>query len=166
MHWAAHGHTAAEVIAARASAAKPHMGLTNWKNAPTGPVRKPDVTIAKNYLTEDELKALNLIVSAYLDFAELQAAHSQADAHGRLDRQARRFLQLSERDILTHAGKISHEAARLKAEAEYDTFRAAQAALPQPVDQHFQDAIDELKKIEGEVKKSPKRPKRRKEKDE
>ena len=76
------------------------------------------------------------------------------------------FIRITERDILTHAGKISHETARLKAEAEYDTFRAAQAALPQPVDQHFQDAIDELKKIEGEVKKTPKRPKRRKEKDE
>ncbi len=114
MHWAAHGHTAAEVIASRASAAKPHMGLTNWKNAPAGPVRKPDVTIAKNYLAEDELKALNLIVSAYLDFAELQAT-SRRPMHMRdwitkLDD----FLKLSERDILTHAGKISHETARLR----------------------------------------------------
>lgn len=68
------------------------------------------------------------------------------------------FIRISDRDILTHAGKISHDTARLKAEAEYDTFRAAQATVPQPVDQHFQDAIDELKKIEGEVKKTPKRP--------
>jgi len=161
MHWAAHGHTAAEVIAARADAALPHMGLTNWKNAPTGPVRKPDVAIAKNYLNEDELKALNLIVSAYLDFAELQALNrkpmSMADWIAKLDD----FLKLSDRHILPHAGKVSHETARLKAESEYETFRVTQAALPQPVDQHFQDAIDELKKVEGEVKKTPKRPKRR-----
>ncbi len=160
LHWAAHGHTAAEVIASRASAAQPHMGLTNWKNAPTGPVRKPDVTIAKNYLTEDELKALNLIVSAYLDFAELQALNrkpmTMADWIAKLDD----FIRITERQILTHAGKISHDTARLKAEAEYDTFRVAQAALPQPVDQHFQEAIDELKKIEGEVKKTPKRRRR------
>lgn len=114
MHWAAHGHTAAEVIATRVSAAKPHMGLTNWKNAPSGSVRKPDVTIAKNYLTEDELKALNLIVSAYLDFAELQATSRRPmhmrDWIAKLDD----FLKLSERNILTHAGKISHDTARPK----------------------------------------------------
>ena len=166
MHWAAHGHTAAEVIAARADAAQPHMGLTNWKNSPTGPVRKPDVAIAKNYLNEDELKALNLIVSAYLDFAELQATSRRPmhmrDWIAKLDD----FLKLSERNILTHAGKVSHETARLKAEAEYEKFHATQATLPQPVDQHFQDAIDELKKIESEAKKTPKRARRRKEQDE
>ena len=157
LHWAAHGHTAAEVITARVDAAKPQMGLTNWKNAPAGPVRKPDVAIAKNYLTEDELKALNLIVSAYLDFAELQATSRRpmhmTDWIAKLDD----FLKLSERDVLTHAGKVSHESARLKAEAEYESYRADQAALPQPVDQHFADAIDELMKIEGEVKQKPRR---------
>lgn len=163
IHWAIHGHTAAEIVHARADSTKPNMGLTTW----TGDkLRKGDVTIAKNYLNEDELKALNLIVSAYLDFAELQALNRKpmhmADWIAKLDD----FIRITERDILTHAGKISHEAARLKAEAEYDTFRAAQVALPQPVDQHFQDAIDELKKIEGEVKKTPKRRRRRKEKDE
>ena len=157
MHWAAHGHTAAEVITSRASAAKPHMGLTNWKNGPAGPVRKPDVAIAKNYLDADELEALNRVVNAYLEFAELQATSRRPmrmrDWIAKLDD----FLELSERNVLTHAGKVSHETARLKAEAEYDTFRAAQAALPQPVDQHFKDAIDELKKIEKQVKKQPKR---------
>ena len=121
LHWAAHGHTAAEVITARVDAAKPHMGLTNWKNAPGGPVRKPDVAIAKNYLTEDELKALNLIVSAYLDFAELQATSRRPmhmhDWIAKLDD----FLKLSERDVFTHAGKVSHETARLNAEAEYES---------------------------------------------
>jgi len=163
MHWAAHGHTAAEVIAARSSAVKPHMGLTNWKNAPAGPVRKTDVAIAKNYLNADELDALNRIVNAYLEFAELQATGRRPmhmrDWIAKLDD----FLKLSDRDILTHAGKVSHETARLKAEAEFDTFRTTQAALPQPVDEHFANAIDELKKMEGEVKKKPGRPKRRKE---
>jgi len=128
MHWAAHGHTAAELIAARADAAKPRMGLTNWKNAPTGPVRKPDVAIARNYLNEEELNALNLIVSAYLDFAELQALNrkpmSMTDWIAKLDD----FIRISDRDILTHADKVSHDTARLKAESEYDTFRVTQAA--------------------------------------
>ncbi len=150
MHWATHGHTAAEIVHARADAKKPRMGLTSWTG---NKIRKDDVSIAKNYLNEDELKALNLIVSAYLDFAELQAMRrkpmTMADWIAKLDD----FIRISDREILTHAGRISHETARLKAEAEYESFRAAQAALPQPVDQHFADAIDELKKIEGEAKK-------------
>ena len=89
MHWAAHGHTAAEIVRGRADATKPHMGLTSWKNAPDGPVRKTDVAVAKNYLTQPEIESLNLIVSAYLDFAELQARSHRPHAHGRLDRQAR-----------------------------------------------------------------------------
>ena len=153
MHWAAHGHTAAEVIAARTDAGKPNMGLTSWKNAPAGPVRKNDVSIAKNYLNAEEIDVLNRIVNAYLEFAELQATGKRpmhmADWIVKLDD----FLTLSDRDILTHAGKVSHETAKLKAEAEYETFCIAQAALPQPVDQHFADAVDELKKIEVEVKK-------------
>jgi hypothetical protein len=157
MHWAAHGHTAAEVVAARADADKPQMGLTTWKNAPAGPVRKPDVSIAKNYLDEEELDVLNRIVSLYLEYAELQAKSKRpmhmADWIAKLED----FLKSSDRPILTHAGKVSHETARSKAEAEFEKYSATQAALPQPVDQHFQDAIDELKKIEGEVKKTPKR---------
>jgi hypothetical protein len=160
MHWAAHGHTAAEVIAARADAGKPHMGLTSWKNAPAGPIRKGDVSIAKNYLNREEIDALNLIVSAYLEFAEVRAKsrkpmHMQ-DWIAKLDE----FLKLSDREILTHAGKMSHETAKLTAETEYETFRAAQAVLPHPVDQDFADAIDELNKIEDQAKK--KKPGRKK----
>ena len=115
MHWAAHGHTAAEIIAARADASKPNMGLTSWKNAPAGPVRKADICIAKNYLGAEEIDALNRIVTAYLEFAELQAK-SKRPMHMRdwivkLDA----FLSLSDREILTHAGKISHELAKLTA---------------------------------------------------
>jgi len=111
MHWAAHGHTAAEIVRQRADATKPHLGLTAWKNAPAGPVRKADVTIAKNYLSHDEIDALNQIVSAYLEFAELQAKGRRpmhmADLIAKLDD----FLKLSERDILTHLGKVSHQEA-------------------------------------------------------
>jgi hypothetical protein len=119
MHWAAHGHTAAEIIRDRADAAKPRMGLTSWKNAPGGPIRKTDVTIAKNYLTEPEIEALNLIVSAYLDFAELQARSHRpmhmADWITKLDD----FLRLGDREILTHAGSISHQLAEEHAHTQY-----------------------------------------------
>lgn len=122
MHWAAHGHTAAEVIRLRADAGKPNMGLTTWKNAPAGPVRKGDVAVAKNYLSREEIDALNLIVSAYLDFAELQARGHKpmhmADWIAKLDA----FLQLSERDILTNAGRFSHDDAERHAVAQYERF--------------------------------------------
>jgi hypothetical protein len=119
MHWAAHGHTAAEIVRQRADATQPHMGLTSWKNAPAGPVRKTDVTVAKNYLTQPEIETLNLIVSAYLDFAELQARSRRpmhmAEWIAKLDD----FLRLSDREILTHAGRISHELAEEYAHAQF-----------------------------------------------
>jgi hypothetical protein len=154
MHWAIHGHTAAEIVHGRADATRTNMGLTSWAGDKP---RKSDVTIAKNYLAEDELRALNLIVSAYLDFAELQATSRKpmmmTDWIAKLDD----FIRIADRDILTHAGKISHDEAKLKAEAEYAAYRAAQDKLPQPVDQHFAESIDELKKIEGQLKKGPRR---------
>lgn len=157
MHWAISGQTAAEIVHIRADANKPLMGLTSHAGAKP---RKSDVSIAKNYLTEDELKALNLIVSAYLDFAELQAFSRKpmcmVDWIAKLDD----FIRMTDRQILTHTGKISHETAKLKAEAEYEIFRAAQAASPRPVDRHFAEAIDELKKIEGAVKKKSGRKKK------
>ncbi len=153
MHWAAHGHTAAEVIHRRADASQPHMGLTSW--AGDRP-RKTDVSIAKNYLNQEEIESLNLIVSAYLDFAELQARNRRpmhmADWIAKLDD----FLRLSERDILTHAGKISHEQAVEKAEIEFERYRQTQAVLPQPVDQHFEQSLDELKQIEQQKNVPPK----------
>ena len=141
MHWAAHGHTAAEVIHARADAEQPNMGMTNWKG---GKIRREEVSIAKNYLNSDELEALNLIVSLYLDFAELQARNrkpmTMLDWITKLDD----FMRLSEHEILTHAGKVSHETAKLKAEAELDKFRVQQDALPSPVEKHFEEAIKKL----------------------
>jgi hypothetical protein len=119
MHWAAHRHTAAEIVKQRADAAKPNMGLTTWKNAPAGQIRKADVGIAKNYLTQEEIQALNLIVSAYLEFAELQAQNHHpmhmTDWIAKLDN----FLRLSDRDILTHAGKISHGLAQEHAQTQF-----------------------------------------------
>ena len=153
MHWAAHGQTAAEVIAARADASKPNMGLTSW----TGEVvRKADVAIAKSYLGAEELEALNRIVNAYLEFAELQALARKpmymAGWIAKLDD----FLRLSERQILQHAGKVTHEAAVAKAELEYDRFAKARAALPSPAEKHFDEAISAVKQLEG---KRPRRPK-------
>ena len=103
LHWAIHGHTAAEIITSRADASKPHMGLTTWKNSPGGPIRRADVDVAKNYLTADELAALNRIVTIYLDYAELQAERRHpmhmVDWIQKLDA----FLQFNEQNILTHA---------------------------------------------------------------
>jgi hypothetical protein len=126
LHWAITGMTAAEIIAARADADKPHMGLTAWKRAPAGKVLKSDVTIAKNYLAEDEIKALERIVSMYLDFAEDQAARQRpmrmADWVEKLDR----FLSFNEYEILANAGEVSAAVAKQLAEGEYDKFRVAQ----------------------------------------
>ena len=149
MHWAVVGQTAAEIVHNRASAAKPKMGLTSWSGDQP---RKIDVAVAKNYLNEAELKALNLIVSAYLDFAELQAMSHRPMYMAGWVRKLDDFIRISDRDILLHAGAISHDVARLKAEAEYETFRATQDALPQPVDRHFVECLAELKKIDGDAK--------------
>jgi len=145
MHWAAHGQTAAEVIAARADAGKPNMGLMTW---PGSRLRKTDVAVAKNYLNEKELGDLNLIVSLYLDFAELQARSrrmmTMRDWIAKLDD----FMRISDREILTHAGQMSHEAALARAEAEFEKFRRIEDAKPTPVEQHFIEAIEQVKQLE------------------
>ncbi len=154
MHWAAHGHTAAEIVHRRVDASQPKMGLTSGT---ADKPRKTGIAIAKNYLNEDEIKTLNLIVSAYFDFAELQALNRKPMYMADWITKLADFLRLSDRDILTHAGKISHADASLKAEAEFERFRQAQAALPQPVDQHFEQTLDELKKIEKPRPQLPKK---------
>jgi len=154
MHWAAHGHTAAEVIARRADARQPHMGLTSFGG--TEP-RRSEVSVAKNFLTAEELDTLNRIVMAYLEFAELQARGRRAmhmrDWVAKLDD----FLKLGDHDVLTHAGSVSAEAARLKAEAEYDAYRRQLDRLPAPVER------DLTKALEAAVDKLP-TPKRREKK--
>ena len=129
LHWATHGKTAAEVIKTRASATKKNMGLTTWKNSPDGPIRKQDVSIAKNYLSEDELAALNRTVTMYLDYAEDQAVSRNpmhmADWVKKLDG----FLQFNEKNILTHAGKISHQMALEHAETEFEKYEVVRRRI-------------------------------------
>jgi hypothetical protein len=143
VHWAITGQTAAEIVHGRVDAAKPNLGLTNWRGAV---IRKPDVVIAKNYLTEPELAALNNLVEQYLIFAQGQAMRRipmhMADWIKKLDA----FLTLNERDILTHAGRISHEVALAKAEWEYDKFKALTVGAPHLVDAAFEEAVKQLTK--------------------
>ena len=150
MHWAAHGHTAAEIVDSRADSTKPNMGMSSWTGAkPT----KSDTGVAKNYLSADELDILNRIVSLYLDFAELQAFNRKPmkmqDWVSKLDD----FLKISERDILTHAGSVSHETALQKAHSEYDKFHARELNKPTAVEKHFEKAVEEVKKLESGRKK-------------
>ena len=144
MHWAAHGHTAAEVIVQRADAATPNMGLTSY----SGPKpRRSDVVIAKNYLNADELDTLNRIVVAYLEFAELRARGRRSMTMAAWIDKLDDFLKLGEHDVLTHAGRVSAEAARLKAEAEYEAYRRQLDALPAPVER------DMTRELEAAAKK-------------
>jgi hypothetical protein len=152
MHWATHGHTAAEIIHQRADATQPFMGMKSTR--PGGIIKREDAAIAKNYLNEEELRVLNRIVNLYLEFAELQAIErrpmTMSDWITKLDE----FLNLSGRELLKHAGKISAKSARTKAELEFDRYRAIQDALPRPVDADFEKASAELlKKLPTRKKK-------------
>ena len=152
VHWAITGQTAAEIVHQRVDAAKPRLGLTNWRGAV---IRKQDVAIAKNYLSEPELAALNNLVEQYLIFAEGQAMRRvpmhMVDWIKKLDA----FLTLNERDILTHAGRISHEAAQAKAEAEYEKFRVLEDAKPSPAGKDFEAAMKKLKQLKPGKKNKP-----------
>lgn len=155
MHWAAHGHTAAELIQLRADAQLPNMGMTSWRGAiPT----KQDAEVAKNYLGAEEIETLNRIVNIYLEFAELQARARKPmymqDWIAKLDE----FLRITERELLTHAGKVSHEVAIEKAHAVYDEYRQKTAELPSPVERDFEAAVRKV----GRIAKAPKTVKPRK----
>ncbi|RAW63631.1 virulence RhuM family protein [Faecalibacterium hattorii] len=131
MHYAVHRHTAAELIYERADAEKPHMGLHTWKDAPNGKIKKSDVSVAKNYLTEDEMKSMELIVSAYLDLAENRARRhipmTMEDWAKRLDI----YLQADDLEVLRDAGKISAQLAKMHAETEFEKYRVVQDRLYQ-----------------------------------
>lgn len=129
LHWAIHGHTAAELIFERADADKEHMGLTTWKEAPDGKIQEYDVIIAKNYLSEDEVKALSLIVEGYLNFAELQAERHQPMTMEDWAKHLDRILEMSQHEILTSAGKISAEVAQEHALTEFQRYRVIQDKL-------------------------------------
>lgn len=141
MHWAITGKTAAEIIHSRADAAKPNMGLTNWRG---GKVRKDDVSIAKNYLDEPELAALNNLVEQYLVFAEGQAMR-RVPMHMRdWITKLHAFLTINDRNILTHAGKISHQMAKELAEGEYEKFHRERISLTDAAGGDFDKAIKQL----------------------
>jgi hypothetical protein len=143
LHFAIHGHTAAEIILKRADSSKDHMGLTTWKNAPDGKIIKTDVSIAKNYLTEKEIKSLDRIVSMYLDFAEDQAERNIPMTMEDWSNKLNAFLQFNERDILDNPGKVSQEIAKTFAESEFEKYRIAQDRL-------FESDFDrEIKRLEG-----------------
>ncbi len=129
MHFAVHGNTAAEVIVNRANHKKAHMGLTNWKNSPNGKIIASDVIVAKNYLTKEELKSLERIVTMYLDYAEDQAERhipmTMEDWKGKLDV----FLQFNERDVLDNPGRVSHKVAESFALSEFEKYRIIQDKL-------------------------------------
>lgn len=129
MHYAVHGHTAAELIIDRANAEKEHMGLTTWENAPNGKIVKPDVSIAKNYLKESELEDMGRIVNSFLDLAEDMAKRhipmTMEDWAKRIDK----FLDLTDRPVLTDAGHVSAEQAKEYAETEFEKYRVIQDKL-------------------------------------
>ena len=145
MHWATHGHTAAEIIHERANAAQPFMGLQTTR--PGGVVRKEDVSIAKNYLSDDELQVLNRIVNLYIEYAELQALERKPmlmqDWINKLDE----FLKISGRQLLDHAGQVSAANAKTKAELEYANYRKLQDLQPRAVDADFERVAKQLKAI-------------------
>ena len=144
MHWAAHGHTAAEVIAARVDASLPNLGLTSWAGARP---RKADVSVAKNYLDAAELDALNRIVVAYLEFAEMQAVRRRPMTMRAWIAKLDDFLKLSDHDLLTHAGKVSHDMAMMKAEAEFGKYARQILAEPTRVEKDFDEAARRIEKL-------------------
>lgn len=129
LHFAIHGHTAAELIAKRADSRKDHMGLTTWKNAPDGKILKPDVAVAKNYLTEKELKSLDRFVTMYLDYAEDQAERNIPMTMEDWADKLNAFLRFNEREILDNPGKVTQEIAKAFAESEYEKYRIVQDRL-------------------------------------
>jgi hypothetical protein len=148
LHWAITGKTAAELIAERADANQPNMGLQTFKNAPRGKVLKGDISTAKNYLEESEIKSLERIVSMYLDYAENQAARQipmkMTDWIEKLDA----FLQFNEYDVLKDGGSVKHDVAVKLAEKEYEKFRIQQ-------DQNFVSDFDEvIKKLKPDAGKT------------
>ncbi len=155
LHWAIHLHTAAEIIYQRADVRKPHMGLTIWRNAPYGPIRKADVTVAKNYLTEQEIRELNHVITMYLDYAEDQARGHKpmymTDWVEKLDA----FLKFNERNILTHTGKISQEMAEERASLEFEKYEQERWRIEAATaTSDFDRFVEETKKLRGQIKKA------------
>lgn len=156
LHWAIHGHTAAELIAERANAANPNMGLTAWSGSK---VRKQDVHVAKNYLNEEEASLLNLIVTQYLDFAEFQARTRKAMYMRDWVKKLDDFLQVNDREILKGFGKVSAQLAKEKADREYQKFQEQQRQMDDT--KAAEELAATLKKLEKSTKQAPSKPKKK-----
>ena len=142
MPYAVTHQTAAEIVYDRANAEKPYMGLTTWKNAPDGRIRKSDVTVAKNYLSEKEVRSLELLSTGFVDIAELRAERQQLMSMTDWKEQLVKFLSINDHDILPDAGRISHEQAEERALGEYEKYRVIQ---DQTFLSDFDKLLDELK---------------------
>ena len=147
MHWAAHKHTATEVIYQRADADKDNMGLTTWSGKR---IKLSDVEVAKNYLDEKELDALNKIVTAYLDIAEVHALNQEPMYMKDWLETIDDYLRMTRRDILTTKGRVTHQQALEKAHSEYEKYKRNQEYILSPVECHFLESIGELDKMDGE----------------
>ena len=146
LHWAIHRHTAAELIMERANAEKPHMGLTSWEQYPDGKIQKYDVSIAKNYLSKEELQALERIVTMYLDYAEYQASRHIPMTMQDWSQRLNRFLEFNEHEILHDTGRVTHEIAKAFAESEFEKYRIVQDRL-------FESDFDRFLALEAEAEK-------------
>lgn len=146
LHWAIHRHTAAELIMERANAEKPHMGLTSWEQYPDGKIQKYDVSIAKNYLSKEELQALERIVTMYLDYAEYQASRHIPMTMQDWSQRLNRFLKFNEHEILHDTGRVTHEIAKAFAESEFEKYRIVQDRL-------FESDFDRFLALEEEMEK-------------
>ena len=137
LHWAIHRHTAAELIVERANAEKPHMGLTSWEQYPNGKIQKYDVSIAKNYLSREELQALERIVTMYLDYAEYQAGRHIPMTMQDWSQRLNRFLEFNEHEILHDTGRVTHEIAKAFGESEFEKYRIVQDRMFESDFDHF-----------------------------
>ena len=146
LHWAIHRHTAAELIVERANAEKPHMGLTSWEQYPDGKIQKYDVSIAKNYLSKEELQALERIVTMYLDYAEYQASRHIPMTMQDWSQRLNRFLEFNEHEILHDTGRVTHEIAKAFAESEFEKYRVVQDRL-------FESDFDRFLTLEKEAER-------------
>ena len=146
LHWAIHRHTAAELIMERANAEKPHMGLTSWEQYPEGKIQKYDVSIAKNYLSKEELQALERIVTMYLDYAEYQASRHIPMTMQDWSQRLNRFLEFNEHEILHDTGRVTHEIAKAFAESEFEKYRVVQDRL-------FESDFDRFLTLEKEAER-------------
>ena len=146
LHWAIHRHTAAELIMERANAEKPHMGLTSWEQYPDGKIQKYDVSIAKNYLSKEELQALERIVTMYLDYAEYQASRHIPMTMQDWSQRLNRFLEFNEHEILHDTGRVTYEIAKAFAESEFEKYRVVQDRL-------FESDFDRFLTLEKEAER-------------